>query len=103
VVIDRVLEQLRAFCDERNWSTFHTPGELARALSVEAAELNELYLWDRDADPEHVKDELADVLIYALFLLDEYNFDLEHIIERKIEANRQRYTIEKSKGNADKQ
>jgi NTP pyrophosphatase (non-canonical NTP hydrolase) len=101
--IERIIGTLRKFRDERDWDQFRTPGELARALSIEASELNELFLWDREAPPERVEEELVDVLIYALFLADKYDLDVETIIRDKIEANRRRYSLDKAKGTSEKQ
>jgi NTP pyrophosphatase (non-canonical NTP hydrolase) len=100
----RLIEALKAFRDERDWAQFHNAKDLALALSIEAAELNELFLWKDadDADPERLSEELADVFAFALLLLDRYDLDLEEIVRRKIEINRENYPAEISRGNADK-
>lgn len=102
--MNQVIERLRQFRDERNWQQFHNPKDLALALSIEASELLEVFLWKtpEDADPQKVKEELADVLAYALLLSDAYNFDLEKIVLEKIAINEEKYPVEKSKGSSKK-
>jgi NTP pyrophosphatase (non-canonical NTP hydrolase) len=102
--MEHVIQRLRQFRDERNWQQFHNPKDLAVALSIEASELLEVFLWKAPeaADPEKVKEELADVLAYALLLSDAYNFDIEKIILEKIERNEEKYPIHKAKGTAKK-
>lgn len=92
------------FRDERDWEQFHNPKDLALALSIEAAELNELFLWKKseEANVEKVKDELADVLAYALLLADKYNFDINEIVLNKIKKNAEKYPVDKSKGTSKK-
>ena len=102
--MNQALTRLRQFRDERNWQQFHNPKDLALALSIEASELLEAFLWKApaDADPEKVKEELADVLAYALLLSDAYNFDLEKIVLEKIQKNEEKYPVDKARGTAKK-
>jgi len=102
--MEQLLQRLRQFCDDRDWGQFHNPKDLALALSIEASELLEAFLWKSPeaADPEKVKEELADVLAYALLLSDAYGFDIQQIVIDKIERNEAKYPIEKSRGNAKK-
>lgn len=102
--MEQVIQRLRRFRDERSWQQFHNPKDLALALSIEASELLEAFLWKApdDADPEKVKEELADVLAYALLLSDEYKFDIEKIVLEKIEKNEEKYPVDKAKGSAKK-
>ena len=99
-----LLQQILAFRDERDWKQFHSPSNLAAALSVEAGELLEHFLWDRDKqiDTGAVGDELADVLVYALLLAHELDLAVETIISNKLEKNRAKYPVDKAKGNARK-
>lgn len=97
------IEALRAFRDERDWAQFHDPKNLAAALGIEAAELNEVFLWktteaSRDVDLERVREELADVLAYALLLADTFNLDPQEIVLQKIQKNAEKYPVEKSRG-----
>ncbi|WP_298013581.1 nucleotide pyrophosphohydrolase [uncultured Castellaniella sp.] len=102
--MEQVLQRLRQFRDDRDWKRFHNPKDLAVALSIEASELLEAFLWKAPeaADPEKVKEELADVLAYALLLSDAYGFDVQQIVLDKIERNEEKYPIEKSRGSSKK-
>nr|NQU90822.1 nucleotide pyrophosphohydrolase [Bacteroidota bacterium] len=95
------------FRNARNWGQFHNPKDLAIALSIEAAELNELFLWKNQGqlpsvNRERVSEELADILVYALFIAERYDFDIEDIIMSKMKKNAEKYTVEKSKNLATK-
>lgn len=95
---------LTKFRDERDWEQFHNPKDLALALSIEVAELNELFLWKKpeEANPEKIKEELADVLAYSLLLAKKYDFDINEIVLDKIKKNAEKYPIDKAKGTAKK-
>lgn len=97
-------EALIKFRNERDWEQFHNPKDLALALSIEAAELNELFLWKKaeDADQEKIKEELADVLAYAILLAEKYDLDINEIVLNKIKRNGEKYPVEKAKGTAKK-
>lgn len=92
------------FRDERDWEQFHNPKDLALALSIEAAELNELFLWKRpeDANQDKIKEELADVLAYALLLANTYDLDISQIVLDKIKKNAEKYPVDRAKGTAKK-
>ena len=102
--VEKITSEIIKFRDERDWEQFHNGKDLALALSIEAAELNQLFLWKNaeDVDIKKVKDELANVLNYALLLAHKYGLDVEKIILDKIKKNAEKYPIEKSKGNAKK-
>ena len=95
---------IKTFVKERDWEQFHNAKDLALALSIEAAELNECFLWKshEEAKVDKVKDELADILIYAILFADKYGFDIPEIINEKVEKNAAKYPIDKAKGNAKK-
>ena len=95
---------LLKFRDERDWAQFHNPKDLALALNIEASELLETFLWKsaEQADVEQVKEELADVLAFALLLAERYDFDVKQIVLDKIAKNALKYPVEKSKGIAKK-
>jgi NTP pyrophosphatase (non-canonical NTP hydrolase) len=95
---------LLKFRDERDWAQFHNPKDLALALNIEAGELLETFLWktSEQADIERVKEELADVLAFALLLAERYDFDVKQIVLEKIAKNALKYPVEKSKGVAKK-
>ena len=97
-----IIEALRQFVNERDWGQFHTPSNLAKSISIESAELLELFQWSDEADVESVRDELADVLTYCILLADKYGLDAESIILEKLERTAIKYPIEKSRGNSTK-
>ena len=92
------------FRNERDWKQFHNPKDLALALSIEASELNELYLWKKpeEADIEKVKSELADVLSYALLLADAYDLDIPKLFKEKLEISGEKYPVDRARGTAKK-
>ncbi|MFO8141852.1 MAG: nucleotide pyrophosphohydrolase [Marinobacter sp.] len=98
------IARLRQFRDDRDWKQFHNPKDLSLALSIEAAELLELFLWKspEQADVNRVKEELADVFAYALLLADSYDLDVEKIVLDKIAMNEKKYPVSKAKGTAKK-
>ena len=102
--IAEIISALRAFRDERDWEQFHNPKDLAIAISIEASELLELYLWKSTEEPcrEKIMEELADVFSYAFLLLDKYQLDLSDIVLSKIAKNAVKYPIDKSRGTAKK-
>lgn len=102
--MNEVINRLRQFRDDRDWKQFHNPKDLALALSIEAGELLETFLWKsaEDADIESVKEELADVFAFAFLMADAYDFDVEQIILEKIDKNEKKYPVEKAKGTARK-
>lgn len=98
-----IIEQIRQFNHERDWEQFHSPANLAKSLVIEAGELLELYQWSDDVKSEQdLKEELADVLSYALMLADHYHFDIEEIMRDKIKKNALKYPVSKAKGKANK-
>ena len=109
--IKNIQKQLSDFADERDWNQFHNPKNLAMALSVEASELVEIFQWltpeQAEAimgtdENEHVKEELADVMIYLIRLADKLNVDLEDAVADKIIKNGEKYPIDTSKGSTTK-
>lgn len=102
------LEELRKaivqFTQERDWDQFHNGKDLALALSIEAAELNEAFLW-KDVSAvkaEKVKEELADIFNYAILIADKYNLDIKQIVMDKLRRNAEKYPVEKAYGSAKK-
>ena len=102
--IKKLTEKLIDFRDQRDWAQFHNPKDLAVALNIEASELLEAFLWKNaeDANTEKVKEELADVIAYALLLADKYKFDVVDIVTSKIIKNGEKYPVDKAKGTAKK-
>jgi len=89
--LNEITQELVSFRNARKWGKHHTEAELARALIIEAAELNELLLWGEEADQERYEEEVADVLIYALYLCEKRRLDPATIIRAKIEKNAIKY------------
>ena len=105
--LKELLSLLEEFRDERDWGQFHDSKNLALALSIEAAELNELFLWKKESDSESVdkerlREELADVFAYAIMLAGRHGLDVSEIVKEKIEKNARKYPVEQSKGRSNK-
>lgn len=102
------LEELRQaiakFTQERDWDQFHNGKDLALALSIEAAELNEAFLWKdaSEVNVEKVKEELADVFNYAIQIAGKYNLDVKQIVLDKLQKNAEKYPVDKAYGSAKK-
>lgn len=101
---EEITQALLKFRNERDWEQFHNPKDLALAISIESAELLELFLWKKaeDANTEKVKEELADIFSFAFLLAEKYGFNVKDIILEKIKANGEKYPIDKAKGSAKK-
>ena len=97
------INRIRKFSEDRDWDQFHGPANLAKSIVIEAAELLECFQWnDTDFDLQHVKEELADVLVYAQNLLDRLGLDADEIVYMKMTQNEAKYPIDKAKGNSAK-
>ena len=100
--MNEVKKEIIKFRNERDWKKFHTPENLAKSISIEAAELLEHFQWQKEYDIAEVAEELADVLIYSLYMADALDLDVKEIILDKMEKNAIKYPVEKSKGVATK-
>ena len=101
------MDKINKFRDDRDWRQFHNEKDLAISISLEAAELLELFQWKspeevRENSIERIKEELADVLIYSHMLASNLDLDIDEIIEAKLEKNNIKYPVDKSKGNKEK-
>lgn len=97
------IDRIRKFTEDRDWDQFHSPANLAKSIVIEAAELLECFQWsDEEYNLQHVKEELADVMIYSQNLLDKLGLDMDEIINMKMAQNEEKYPVEKAKGNAGK-
>ena len=96
------IDRIRKFTDDRDWDQFHTPANLAKSIAIEAAELLECYQWSDEADLEHAKEELADVIVYCQNLLDKLGLDVDEIVNAKMTKNEAKHPVEKAKGSAAK-
>jgi len=110
MISKNLLEDLIQFRSERDWEQFHTVRNLSAALCVEAAELMDHFRWTRDSEIEdiveqkqfEIKNELADVCILLSYLCHDLGVSIEDIVRKKLEINREKYPIEKARGNAKK-
>lgn len=100
--MEELKEKIIEFQQERDWKKFHTPENLAKSISIEAAELLEHFQWNKEYNKDEVVDELADVLNYCILMADALNVDVKEIVLNKIEKNAIKYPIKKSKGKSTK-
>ncbi len=97
------IDRVKRFTKDRDWEQFHTPANLAKSISIEANELLECFQWNEaEYDLEHVKEELADVMVYCLDMLSAMGFDADEIINAKMDKNEAKYPVEKARGTAAK-
>jgi NTP pyrophosphatase (non-canonical NTP hydrolase) len=97
------IDRIRKFTEDRDWDQFHTPVNLAKSISIEANELLECFQWsDTDYDIDHVREELADVLVYCRNMLDKLGLDEDEIVNAKMSKNETKYPVEKARGKSDK-
>ena len=98
---EKTIERIRKFTEDRDWDQFHSPANLAKSIVIEAAELLECFQWNEtEYDLQHIKEELADVLVYSQNLLDKLELDADEIVNMKMAQNEAKYPIDKAKGNA---
>ena len=97
---DQTINRIRQFVADRKWNQYHSPANLAKSISIEANELLECFQWsDTDYELQHVKEELADVLVYCRDLLDALDLDEDEIINMKMDMNEKKYPVDKACGN----
>ena len=97
------IDRIRKFTEDRDWNQFHSPANLAKSIVIEAAELLECFQWsDEEYDLKHIKEELADVMVYSQNLLDKLGLDADEIVNMKMTMNEEKYPVEKAKGKSDK-
>lgn len=96
---EKTKNRIRQFVKDRDWAQYHSPANLAKSISIEANELLECFQWsDTDYNLQHVKEELADVLVYCQDMLDALDLDEDEIINMKMDMNEKKYPVEKAKG-----
>ncbi|MBK24220.1 MAG: nucleotide pyrophosphohydrolase [Halobacteriovorax sp.] len=108
--VGKFQKQLSDFAKEREWEQFHSPKNIAMALSVEASELMEIFQWKTtdesrelcEKDLRKVQEEVADVFLYTMRMADLLNINIGEAIESKMEQNAQKYPVDKSRGNSKK-
>jgi NTP pyrophosphatase (non-canonical NTP hydrolase) len=101
------MNQVLKFRDDRNWKQFHNPKDLAISISLEAAELLEVFQWSADDvicenKKDKIREELADVVNYCILMADACGLDLDEIVQTKIKRNNEKYPVEKAYGNKEK-
>jgi len=96
---NQTIQRIRKFTEDRDWDKFHSPVNLAKSISIEANELLECFQWsDDEYDIQHVKEELADVLVYCRNMLDKLNLDEDEIVNMKMDQNEAKYPVDKARG-----
>ena len=108
--LDSVIKEIIKFRDDRDWLQFHDPKNLSQAISIEAAELQEIFLWKSTVDskslpPDHVKrvkNEVADIFIFMIYLCNHFGINLLEAVKNKLQTNRLKYPVEKSRGSSKK-
>jgi NTP pyrophosphatase (non-canonical NTP hydrolase) len=102
--LNSIIKLILQFRDDRDWKQFHNSKDLSLAISIEASELNELFLWKTSSDVQSakIKEELADILIYCILLAKNHDLDILDVIKQKLVQNEIKYPIDKAKGSAKK-
>lgn len=101
--MQEVIEKIIKFRDDRDWKQFQSLDNIAKSISIESAELLENFQWDSENyDIEHVKEELADVLIYSYLMAITMDVDVKEIMIKKIEKNEEKYPVDKCRGKSSK-
>ncbi len=96
---EKTIKRIAKFSSDRDWDKFHTPANLAKTILIEASELLECFQWnDNVYDLEHLKEELADVIINCQNLVDKLHLNVDEIVNKKMEQNEKKYPIDKVKG-----
>ena len=104
---EETINKILKFRDDRDWKQFHNPKDLAISISLEAAELLEVFQWSgadvsNEGKQDKIKEELADVVNYCVLMANACELDLDEIIQEKIKINERKYPVEKAKGRSDK-
>ncbi|MFT8639819.1 nucleotide pyrophosphohydrolase [Bifidobacterium sp.] len=106
MISDETIQAIRDFTTQRDWDQYHTPENLAKSISIEAAELLECFQWTTHRDPHedgvndtHVAEELADVLTYCIMMADRMGFDLDEIINAKLDMTKKKYPVNSVRDN----
>jgi len=96
--MNKLIDALREFNEERDWDQFHSPENLAKSISIEAGELLECFQWSNDFNKENLCEELADVITYCIMLADKMDVNIEDIVLDKLEKTKRKYPVDKAKG-----
>jgi len=101
-VNEETRREVVAFRDERDWAQLHTPANLAKSISIEAAELLECFQWPDEGDHARASEELADVLTYCILMADRLGVDLDQIVLAQLAQSREKYPAAKARGRSTK-
>ena len=96
--MNKVIDRIRKFRDDRDWRQFHTPENLAKSISIEAAELLECFQWNNNFNKDEVCEELADVFTYCIMMADKLGVDPKEVVLKKLDKTRKKYPVDKAKG-----
>ena len=99
---EKVKREVVKFSEDRDWDQFHTPENLAKSISIEAAELLECFQWNADYDKQAAKEEVADIMNYCILMADKMGINIEDAIMEKMQKNAEKYPIEKRYGSSKK-
>ena len=102
--IETIISEVVKFRNERDWEQFHNSKDLALAISIEAGELNELFLWKKaeEVNLEKLKEELADIFTFAFLLANKHELNVKELVLEKLKTNAVKYPVNKAKGSAKK-
>jgi len=102
MTVSTAMNAVKTVVAEREWEQFHSEGNLAKSVAIEAGELLQCFQWGSDFDADRVQDELADVLTYCLLLADKLGVDPEQIVMQKLAITRKKYPVDKARGRSAK-
>ena len=96
--MEDLMKEIKEFNEERNWDQFHSPENLAKSISIEAAELLECFQWNNNFNKDEVCEELADVFTYCIMMADKLGVDPKEVVLKKLDKTRKKYPVDKAKG-----
>ena len=103
MINEKTVTRIREFVKNRNWEQFHTNENLVKSIVIESAELLELHQWSSESSrTEDIKDEIADVLTYIIMLCDKNGYNMDEIINNKLDRNIKKYPVDKAYGSSKK-
>ncbi|MGN1311048.1 MAG: nucleotide pyrophosphohydrolase [Clostridia bacterium] len=96
--MEDLMKEIKEFNEERDWDQFHSPENLAKSISIEAAELLECFQWNNNFNKDEVCEELADVFTYCIMMADKLGVDPKEVVLKKLDKTRKKYPVDKAKG-----
>ena len=100
--MEDLMKEIKEFNEERDWDQFHSPENLAKSISIEAAELLECFQWNNNFNKDEVCEELADVFTYCIMMADKLGVDPKEVVLKKLDKTRKKYPVDKAKGKSTK-